>query len=71
MRIVKCPHCGAEVEIGSGRNTSERVGPFLAGTKGAFIYNLIKDAGTEGVTKADILRAVFDKFGTDLSLIHI
>lgn len=65
MRIVKCPHCGAQVEVGSRRSTSERVGPFLAGTKGAFIYNLIKEAGSDGITKEDILRAVFEKYGSD------
>jgi len=66
MRIIRCPHCGQVIEIGSTRQSGEKVaGRYLPGTKGAFIFECIQQSGTQGISRADLQRKLFEKYGND------
>jgi len=66
MRIIRCPHCGKVIELGGVRQAGEKVaGRYLPGTKGAVIVELIKKAGAKGITRAELQRQLFERYGDD------
>lgn len=53
---VTCPHCNSTFEV------SRKQDGFRDGTKGAYIEQLIFDAGSEGINTRDLELAVLQKF---------
>lgn len=61
-RKVICQFCGQPFEA-SRSSSAKGEGGFRPGTKGAYIYELLKQH--QGISKADLQRKMFDKFGSD------
>ena len=61
MRVI-CQFCKQPFEV-TKSSPAKGEGSFRPGTKGAYIYELLKQ--NPGISKVELQRKMFDKFGSD------